>query len=117
MDRAIVTRVTGNGRITVTTHAIAQLVGHTAAECYGVVGMAGRRFARLRPRKGLTRGIDVRAAESSVAVDLHVVVENRLNLAEVGATVRNRVAYEVERQTGVKVSAVEVHVDAVRKTG
>ena len=100
MERAIVTRVTGNGRVLVTPEAIAQLVGHTAAECYGVVGMAGRRFARLRPRKSVTSGISVHQNDGgAVAVDLHVVVEHGLNLTEVGNTVRNRVTYEVERQT------------------
>jgi uncharacterized alkaline shock family protein YloU len=112
----IVTRTTGSGRILVATSAIAQLVGHTAAECYGVVGMAGRRFEKLRPRKSLTNGIRVHQGDGSVAIDIHVVIENGLNLTEVGQTVRNRVAYEVERQTGVKVASVEVHIDGVRKS-
>jgi uncharacterized alkaline shock family protein YloU len=51
-----------------------------------------------------------------VAVDLHVVVEYGLNLAEVASTVRNRVAYEVNRLTGLPVTAVEVHIDDVRRS-
>ena len=39
------------GRITISTEAVAQIVGHTAAECYGVVGMAGRgRMGKLLAR-------------------------------------------------------------------
>ena len=30
------------GSIRIASEAIAQIVGHTAAECYGVVGMAGK---------------------------------------------------------------------------
>ena len=45
---------------------------------------------------------------TSVTIDLHVVVEYGLNLAEVASTVRNRVAYEVGRLTGLPVRAVEV---------
>jgi uncharacterized alkaline shock family protein YloU len=45
-----------------------------------------------------------------------VVVEYGLNLAEVAATVRSRVAYEVERLTGLKVTAVEVHIEDVRRS-
>ena len=39
-------------------------------------------------------------AESGITIDLYVVVEYGLNLAEVAATVRSRVAYEVERHHG-----------------
>jgi uncharacterized alkaline shock family protein YloU len=52
-----------------------------------------------------------------VTVDVHVVVEYGLNLAEVASSVRNRVSYEVERLTGLAVRAVEVHVDDVRTGG
>ena len=103
------------GQISITSGALAEIVGHTAAECYGVVGMAGRgRVARLLARDRLTQGIEVEGREDGVVVDLHVVVEYGLNLAEVAATVRTRVAYELERQTGLRVAAVEVHVDDVR---
>jgi uncharacterized alkaline shock family protein YloU len=30
--------------------------------------------------------------------------------------VRNRVAYEVERMTGLPITAVEVHIEAVKET-
>jgi len=70
---------------------------------------------RIARGKARARGIEVgRDADGGVTADLHVVVEYGLNLAEVAASVRNRVAYEVERLTGLPVRAVEVHVDAVR---
>jgi uncharacterized alkaline shock family protein YloU len=105
------------GRITVAPSVIAQIVGHTAAECYGVVGMAGKgRVARLLTREKLTQGIEVDGTGDGLVVDLHVVVEYGLNLAEVAATVRSRVAYEVERLTGLTVAAVEVHIEDVRRS-
>jgi uncharacterized alkaline shock family protein YloU len=106
------------GRITITNEAVAQIVGHTAAECYGVVGMAARggRVGRLLARDRLTQGIEVEREGDGVGIDLHVVVEYGLNLAEVAATVRSRVAYEVERLTGLRVSRVEVHIEDVRRS-
>ena len=104
------------GRVSVSSEAVAQLVGHTTAECYGVVGMASRgRLPRLLTRNKLTKGIVVEGRDDGLAIDLHVVIENGLNLAEVAATVRSRVAYEVERVTGLKVVVVEVHVEDVRR--
>ena len=104
------------GRITISNDAVAQVVGHTAAECYGVVGMASRRRG-LPKREKPTQGVSVRGdAESGITIDLYVVVEYGLNLAEVAATVRSRVAYEVERITGLPVRALEVHIEDVRRS-
>ena len=103
------------GRITISNEAVAQIVGHTAAECYGVVGMASRgRLPRVLARDRLTQGITVARDGDGIRVDLYVVVEYGLNLAEVAAAIRSRVAYEVERLTGLPVAAVEVHIQDVR---
>jgi uncharacterized alkaline shock family protein YloU len=106
------------GRITISSEAIAQIVGETARECYGVVGMIGRggSVGRLVGRDRATRGVHVAREGDAVAIDLHVVVEYGLNLAEVASTVRNRVAYEVGRLTGLRVESVEVHIDDVRRS-
>jgi uncharacterized alkaline shock family protein YloU len=106
------------GRITISSEAIAQIVAETAVECYGVVGMKGSLRGQLARARRKPRGIEIRRHESGeVTVDLHVVVEYGLNLAEVASSVSNRVAYEVERLTGLPVRAVEVHVDDVRTGG
>jgi uncharacterized alkaline shock family protein YloU len=103
------------GRITISSEAIAQIVAETALECYGVVGMRSSLRGQLARARGRPRGIEIGRHEGGeVTVDLHVVVEYGLNLAEVASSVRNRVAYEVERLTGLPVRAVEVHVDDVR---
>jgi uncharacterized alkaline shock family protein YloU len=111
------------GRITISPEAVAQIVARTATECYGVVGMSLRapgpareRVNRLLPRGRARRGIVVRNDDGQVAIDLYVVVEYGLNLAEVAATVRSRVAYEVGRLTGLPVASVDVHIQAVKRS-
>ena len=107
------------GRITISTGAIAQIVGHTVDECYGVVGLASRswpRRARLLPRNRSLQGISVSGDGGGIAIDLHVVVEYGLNLAEIAATVRSRITYEVERLTGLAVASVDVHIQDVRRS-
>jgi uncharacterized alkaline shock family protein YloU len=107
------------GRITISSDAIAQIVAETAVECYGVVGMKGSLRGRLAHGRGRPRprGIEIGRDGDEVTVDVHVVVEYGLNLAEVASSVRNRVSYEVKRLTGLPVRAVEVHVDDVRTGG
>ena len=104
------------GTIRIAAEAVAQIVGHTTAESYGVVGMAGKGLKRLLTRDKLTQGIDVSGTPDGLQIGLHVVVEYGLNLAEVAATVRSRVAYEVERLTSLPVAAVEVHIEDVRRS-
>jgi uncharacterized alkaline shock family protein YloU len=108
------------GRITISSDAIAQIVGETALECYGVVGMVPRLPGAGPVRRLLgrdrTQGIAIARDPGGVTIDLRVVVEYGLNLAEVASTVRNRVAYEVERLTGLSVGSVEVHIEDVRRS-
>jgi uncharacterized alkaline shock family protein YloU len=119
MERAAPQLATTLGRITISSGAIAQIVAQTAARCYGVVGMGGgarARVGRLLPRGRATQGIAVTGDGDSVSLDLQVVVEYGLNLAEVAATIRSQVQYEVERLTGLRVAAVDVHIQDVRQT-
>jgi len=101
------------GTITISRDVVAGIVVETAARCYGVVGLArGSRVGRLLRRDGVTVG----GSAEGVRVGLRVVVEYGLNLAEVAATIRSQVAYEVERLTGLPVESVEVVVEDVRVT-
>ena len=116
MQQGHLTEQSDLGAIRIAPDAIAQIVGHTAAERYGVVGMAGKGLTRLLTRDKLTQGIDVSSTAEGLRIDLHVVIEYGLNLAEVAATVRSQVAYEVTRLTGFEVAAVEVHIEDVRRS-
>jgi uncharacterized alkaline shock family protein YloU len=101
------------GSITISRDVVAEIVAETAERCYGVVGLVpGSRIGKLLRRDRVTVGGEARA----VQIGLNVVVEHGLNLAEVAATVRSQVAYEVERITGLTVAAVEVVVQDVRQS-
>ena len=74
------------GSVTIAPEAIAQIVGRTASECYGVVGMSLRapgpprdRVTRLLPKGKPLRGIVVRNEDGAVALELYVVVAYGLN--------------------------------------
>lgn len=99
------------GSITISRDVVAEIVGETAARCYGVVGLATRsKVGRLLRRDGITVGGDA----TGMRIGLRVVVEYGLNLTEVAATVRSQVGYDVERLTGLPVEVVEVVVEDVR---
>jgi len=108
-----VTVDTPRGTVTISRDVVADIVAETAGRCYGVVGLSSAsRVARMLRREG----VGVAGDGSGLRIDLHVVVEHGLNLAEVAATVRSQVAYEVERVTGLPVAAVEVVIQNVRQS-
>jgi uncharacterized alkaline shock family protein YloU len=102
------------GRVVMTTDAIAAIAGRAVDESFGVVDQAGRRGPLRLLRRG-RQAIRVRVADGGLALELHVVVDYGINLGEVSAMVQSRVAYEVERHTGLNVTAVDVHVDSARR--
>jgi uncharacterized alkaline shock family protein YloU len=104
---------TSKGAITIARELVAEIVVETAERCYGVVALApASRVDRLLRRDG----VNVTAGPDGMRVELHIVVEHGLNLAEVASTVRSRLTYELERLTGLAVASVEVVVEDVRVT-
>jgi len=102
-----------HGRLTIAREAVAEIVAETTLGCYGVVGLtAGSRVGRMFRREG----ISVDGPANALRIELHVVVEHGLNLAQVASTIRSQVAYELERLTGLTVAAVEVVIQRVRQS-
>ena len=104
------------GRVAITADAVAAIVGRATAESYGVVALTGSGLiSRLFPW-GVRKGIDVRQGADGLELEIRVVVEHGLKLAEVSAAVRERVSYELERMVGLPVASLEVHIEKVRES-
>ena len=103
------------GELVLPNEVIAQIVGLTVLECYGVVGMAATSLsqgvARLLSRERITQGVGVR-----LTIDLYVIIEYGLNLAEVASNVRSRVKYNVEKLTQIPVESLQIHIQGVKRT-
>jgi uncharacterized alkaline shock family protein YloU len=109
---------TAEGRMVITDRAIADIVGWTVLECYGVVGMASpnlrRGVAALLSRDRLHQGIRVEQGPDQLRIKLYIIVEYGLNVAEVAGNVRSQVAYNVQRMVGRPVTALQIYVQGVR---
>lgn len=106
------------GQLVVSDRAIADIVGWTVLECYGVVGMASpnlrRGVASLLSRDRLHQGIKVEQTSEQLRIKLYIIVEYGLNVAEVAGNVRSQVAYNVERMVGHSIGALQIYVQGVR---
>ncbi len=109
---------TERGVIGISPDVFTHLAGAAATNCYGVKGMAVRSttdgLVHLLRRESMAKGVKVRFHEDdTVSVELHIIVDNGVNLTAVSRSIMERVQYEVSRMTGVKVKGVDVCVDSM----
>ena len=107
------------GTLKVSNDCIADLAGYAALECYGVVGMAvideQGGVAQLLPTNRLRRGIDVDVTpDGHLSVDLHVIVEQGVNMASVVNNLTSSVKFILKQIAELDDVKVTVHIEGLR---
>lgn len=107
------------GEIRISSDVFTTITGSAATNCYGVKGMAVRSttdgLVHLLKRESMSKGVKVYYnADGAVSIELHIIVENGVNLMAVCRSIMSEVRYVVSRTTGVEVAAVDVYVDSMR---
>ena len=110
---------TDKGLIRVGSEVFTNITGAVATSCYGVKGMAVRSktdgLVHLLKRESMAKGVKVYYNEDgTVSIELHIIVENGVNLMAVCRSIMGEVRYVVSKTTGVKVRSVDVCVDSMR---
>ena len=80
--------------------------------------MAGRskdgNALQLLRRESMSKGVDVSFNEDeSLSLDLHIGVDNNVNIVAVCRSIMNEVSYKIEKWTSRSVKNVDVYVDTV----
>ena len=107
-----------HGDITVSSAVFSNITGMAATNCFGVKGMAYRSMTdglvHLLRREAMSKGVNVIYNEDeSISIELHIIVENGVNIATVCRSIMSEVKYVVTKNTGVEVREVNVCVDSV----
>ena len=107
-----------NGSVNVSTSVYTDIAGTAASNCFGVKGMAARSVSdgvyHLLRKESMSKGVRVDFHEDgSISIDLHVMVDNGVNLTAVGNSIISEVRYVVTKCTGTKVRAVNVYFDSM----
>ena len=107
-----------NGSVNVSTSVYTDIVGTAVINCFGVKGMAGRSLSdglyHLLRRESVGKGVHVQFNEDdTISIDLHIIVDNNVNLNAVGASIISEVRYVVTNCTGTEVRAVNVYIDSM----
>ena len=103
-----------NGSVNVSTSVYTDIVGTAVINCFGVKGMAARSLYHLLRRESVGKGVHVQFNEDdTISIDLHIIVDNNVNLNAVGASIISEVRYVVTKCTGTEVRAVNVYIDSM----
>lgn len=106
------------GTVTVSPKVILEIAGNVASNCYGVVGMASRNkkdgIVNLLKSDNMNKGIEMKAVENGITIDIHIIVQYGINIATVSESVVSRVRYNVEKYVGVKVKRITIKVEGIR---
>ena len=106
-----------SSNIKISNDVVAVIAGVAVAEVPGVAAMSGG-FAGgisevLSGKKNLSKGIKVEVGEKETRIDVNIIVEYGTRIPDVAFDIQNRVKSAVEGMTGLKVVAVNVHVQGV----
>ncbi|MGW4529052.1 Asp23/Gls24 family envelope stress response protein [Amycolatopsis sp. NPDC004378] len=117
--------VTSQGATTIADTVVQKIAGLATREVPGVHSLGGgaaRAFSAIRERiPGATasagQGVSVEVGEKQAAVDLQLVVEYGVSIADLSRSVRRNVITAVERMTGLEVVEVNIAVGDLNLPG
>lgn len=110
--------VNSAGAIVITSEVFTTIAGAAATNCFGVRGMAMRSVSdglvHLLRREAMSKGVLVEYKDDgSITIDLHIIVNNGVNIPALCRSIIGEVKYKVEDATGVEVKAVNVYIDSI----
>ncbi len=113
-------RAANGGKVTVDESVVQKIAGIACREISGVHAMGvstSRAFGAVRERipgssgPNIAQGVGVEVGESEAAIDLDIVVEYGVSIADLGRSIQRNVKQAVERMTGLDVVEVNINVD------
>ena len=106
------------GIISIDNNVVATIGGLSAMESYGVVGMATKNAAdgifELLKWDNFTKGINVVSKNNIVNLDLHIIVEYGVQISVVARNIKDKVKYNIEEATDLKVNQINIFVEGIR---
>ncbi len=106
------------GVVEVSPKAITAIVSKAVLQCYGVVGVSGKRLrfgaAELLPPSRYENGVDVRLMNGAIVVDIYVILEYGLSLIEISRKAIEDVKAALTAALGLESPIVNIIVRGIR---
>jgi uncharacterized alkaline shock family protein YloU len=106
------------GSIHVDDEVLSIVAGLAASEVAGVYGMSGGirgGINEMLGKQNFSKGIKVYTEGRTVRVEVHVIITYGYNIPDVAIKLQEKVKEAVESMAGYEVTAVDIHVEGVRR--
>jgi len=103
------------GTVTIAPEVLMDVVRLTALATPGVAGLSPdhpNRVSRMFSGK-ISRGIRLELEDSTVSIDLHIVVEPEMQMLPLGHTLQHEISRAIQDVIGMPVKEVNIHIEDV----
>ncbi|MEV6283901.1 Asp23/Gls24 family envelope stress response protein [Kribbella sp. NPDC051770] len=113
------------GKTSIADQVVSKIAGIATREVGGVHDLGGttaRTVGMIRDRipgskTNLSQGVTVEVGETQAAIDLQIIVEYGVSIADLATAIRRNVIGAVERMTGLEVTEVNIVVSDIHLDG
>jgi len=107
-----------SGYINISSEVFTYLTGNAATNCFGVKGMTLRSvtdgLVHLLRKESMGKGVHITYNDDgTISIELHIAVDQGVNIPVICESITDRVRYEVSSGTGVDVKRVDIFVDSM----
>jgi len=106
------------GKIVIDNKVISTLAAESAQESYGIVGLAAQNtkdgIFELLGVENRAKGVNVTVNNDVVDIDLIVMMEYGVRISVVADNIIEKVKYNIEKNTHLKVNSVNIIVQGIR---
>jgi uncharacterized alkaline shock family protein YloU len=110
--------VNEKGSISYSEYVLANIVGLSTMECYGVVGMASKNATdglwELIKGENFSRGVKIHSKNNELTIELYIIVEYGTRISVIANNIIQKIKYNVEVYTGLNVVSITVNVQGIR---
>ena len=64
-------------------------------------------------KRGFGEGVRINIKENTVSADIHVILENELNIRDISRCIQGDVARAISEMVGMDVGYINIHVDDI----
>lgn len=106
------------GDLHISNEVIAEIVGSSIIDCYGVMGMSdpstsARSIRRLTSARA-SRGVTVENGDAGVIIGVYVILQYGVNISVVTQNIRDQISFALKSYVQVPIESIDVHVTGIK---
>ena len=106
------------GDLHISNQVIAEIVGSSVMDCYGVIGMSDPQTQgstiKLLSSARSSKGVTVESGETGVRIGIYAVLQYGVNISVVTQNIRDQINFALSSYVQVPVESIDVHVTGIK---